>query len=139
MREPTIDAEVETWLREVAAGMTEPGPRECLMCFVRRMLEDFGCDNRLRFAPRFRDLRAPRAVGLERRLGERGAFCDCEMFLNGWSSARHLWTPEQQVEHDGWVEVVQEAEPPATMPPCDGVRLGSTQPCGHWERRRRDW
>ncbi|WP_425464517.1 DUF2695 domain-containing protein [Nocardioides eburneiflavus] len=39
----------------------------------------FGCCTTLRFATRYRDLRAPRAVGLERRLGDRGGFCDCEI------------------------------------------------------------
>ena len=137
MPESSIDTEVETWLRGVAADLTEPLPRECLLCFVHRMLGAFGCRTTLRFATRYRDLRAPRAVGLERRLGDRGGFCDCEIFINGWSAARHLWTPEVVAEHDGWVEVLEEAEPPSSMPGCLGARLGSTQPCALWERSRR--
>jgi hypothetical protein len=137
MLEPSIDTEVEAWLRGVASDLTDPRPRECLMCFVRRMLGEFGCRTTLRFALRYRDLRAPRAVGLERRLGDKGGFCDCEIFINGWSAARHLWTPEVVVERDGWREVLEEPEPPASMPECLGVRLGSTQPCALWEARRR--
>lgn len=138
MPESSIDTEVESWLRVVAAGMTQPRPRECLLCFTRRMLEEFGCDNTLRFARRFRDLRAPRAVGLERRLGQKGGFCDCEVFLNGWVPTRRLWTPAREVEHEGYVEVF-DAEPPEELPPCEGVRVGSTQPCTLWEPRRRGW
>lgn len=137
MPESSIDTDVETWLRDVAADLTEPRPHECLLCFVRRMLEEFGCRTTLRFAVRYRDLRAPRAVGLERRLGDKGGFCDCEIFMNGWSAARHLWTPEVAVERDGWTEVLEESEPPASMPDCTGVRRGSTQPCTLWEPRRR--
>ena len=102
------------------------------------MLEEFGCDTTLRFARHFRDLRVPRAVGLERRLGDRGGFCDCEILLDGWEPDRSLWTPEREVEQDGYVEA-WDAEPRASMPACVGVRLGSTQPCAHWQplRRRR--
>ena len=46
--------------------------------------------------------------------------------------------PEQEVEREGYVELI-EAEPPGELTPCTGVRLGSTQPCDNWERRRRGW
>ncbi len=138
MGESTTTEEIESWLREVATDLTEPRPGECLLCFVARSLDEFGCDNQLRFARRFRDLRAPRAVGLERRLGDRGGFCDCEIFLNGWSVHRRLWSPEREVEREGYLEII-EAEPPEKLPPCTGIRLGSTQPCGNWERRRHGW
>ena len=137
MPEPSIDTDVETWLRAVAAELTDPQPRECLLCFVHRMLGAFGCRTTLRFATHYRDLRAPRAVALERRLGEKGGFCDCEIFLNGWTAAPHLWTPEVAVEHDGWTEVLEEPEPPSSMPGCLGARPGATRPCGLWQARRR--
>ncbi len=136
MSQSTTTDEIESWLRELATDLTEPRPGECLLCFVARSLDEFGCDNQLRFACRFRDLRAPRAVGLERRLGQKGGFCDCEVFLNGWVPHRRLWTPEREVAHEGWTEL-WDAEPPEAMPPCTGVRLGSTQPCTLWEPRRR--
>lgn len=110
----------ERALRDVLGELTDPHEGECLFCYVYRMLE-FGClSDRLTWARRWRDLRAPRATGLERRLEARGAFCDCEIFLNGWRP-RDLVVDEQ-------------GEPayPAVMRRCRGVRRGSTQPCPLW-------
>ena len=67
MEEMTIDQEAEQLLRGAAADLTQPRERECLTCFVVRMLD------------------------------------------------------------------------PARLPDCERVRLGSTQPCGQWQRRRRGW
>jgi len=50
---------------------TAPGEGECLFCFVYRMTEHPGCDGTLRWAQRWRDLRAPRVKAsrcLPRRL-----------------------------------------------------------------------
>ncbi|KAA9152903.1 DUF2695 domain-containing protein [Amycolatopsis acidicola] len=96
------------------AGLHEqwsaPRPRECLTCYVGRMLADFGCDNTLRWVGRWREHNAPRATALERRLAGRGARCDCEVALK-------LYPDE-----------IQGADPPV---PCAGVsRRGSTKPCG---------
>ena len=74
----------------VARSLTRPHARECLVCYVLRMLNEFGCDTTLRFARGYRDLRAPRATALETRLGNMGGFCDCEIFLNGMRRAPHL-------------------------------------------------
>ena len=113
-------------LREVLGELTDPLERECLFCYVYRMLE-FGClPERLTWARRWRDLRAPRATGLERRLGARGGFCDCEIFLNGWCPA------DLVLDENG-----DYAFPPV-MPRCRGVRGGSTQPCSLWVPRPRD-
>ena len=59
----TIADLVEADLRARAEELTQPGPDECLTCYVYRMLVDHGCDNTLRFARRFRDLRSPTATG----------------------------------------------------------------------------
>ena len=123
----TIDQEAEQLLRGAAADLTQPRERECLTCFVVRMLDEFGCDNTLRFAARFRDLRAPRAKALERRLGGIGGYCDCEVLLNAYQLSDHLLEP------DDFGELLE----PARLPDCERVRLGSTQPCGQWQRRRR--
>ena len=107
-------------LREVLGELTDPYERECLFCYVYRMLE-FGClPDRLTWARRWRDLRAPRATGLERRLEARGGFCDCEIFSNGWRPSR--------------LTVDEYGDPayPSVMPPCRGVRRGSAQPCPLW-------
>jgi hypothetical protein len=101
------------------------------------MLE-FGCDNQLRWAGRFRDLQAPRATGLEARLGRVGGFCDCEIFLNGFELAPELWVRPEPVEDDG---IVFQGDPhhPEPLPPCRGVRRGSTRGCTLWVRLRRGW
>lgn len=73
---------VEAELRALASMLTEPDDRECLRCFVLRMLSEFGCDGSHRWSGRWRDVRAPRATGLLRRLGELGGSCDCEVLMN---------------------------------------------------------
>ena len=81
---------------------------------------------------------APRAPGLEVRLGRTGGYCDCEIFLNGFTLVAELWLPEREVEREGYVEVI-DRQPPPELPACRSVRPTSTQPCGIWERQRRGW
>ena len=123
MSDHGIDREAEAVVRAAATELTSPEPGECLVCFVARMLEAFACDCTLRFAQRYRDLVAPNATGLERRLGSMGGFCDCEIFLNGLCLADSPWEEDEE-ERD--------ARP---LPPCRGVRRGSTRPCALWARR----
>jgi hypothetical protein len=73
-----VEAEV-AWL---SRQLTEPGERECLRCFLLRMISEFGCDGTHRWAIRWRLERAPRARGLLRRLERLGGCCDCEILLN---------------------------------------------------------
>src|SRR5688500_18601353 len=87
-----IDEQLVQLMRRMATRLTQPRPGECLVCYVARMLDEFGCDNTLRFARAYRDQVAPRATGLERRLGDMGGFCDCEIFLNGMRLAPQLRT-----------------------------------------------
>jgi hypothetical protein len=89
------------------------------------MLNAFGCDTTLRWARRWRDLRMPRATGLERRLGQRGGYCDCEIFLNGWDLAGENQVRDEDGEL-GW---------PIVRPPCAGGR--ASQPCANWVPQRR--
>lgn len=113
-------ATAEVALRDVFRQLTDPHEGECVLCYVYRMLE-FGClPDRLTWAKRWRDLRAPRATGLERRLEARGGFCDCEIFLNGWQQAQ-----PQLDEHGDPLDQ-------GPMPPCRGVRRGSARPCSLW-------
>ena len=51
---------VETELAELSRRLTEPGQRECLRCFLVRMISEFGCDGSHRWTVRWRDLRARR-------------------------------------------------------------------------------
>jgi len=74
---------VETELAELSQRLTEPGERECLRCYLVRMISEFGCDGSHRWTVRWRDLRAPRARGLVLRLQRRGGCCcDCEVIFN---------------------------------------------------------
>jgi hypothetical protein len=103
---------------------TMPGARECLLCYVYRMLA-FGCDTTLHWAQQWRGARAPRLRGLDAWLHAHGAYCDCELFMNGWQP-RDLLSDE----HGDW-------EYPDEMPPCRGVRGGSSQPCDLWASQSR--
>lgn len=129
MSDNTVVDEVEEFLRDRSRELTTPRPDECLACFVARMLRAFGCDTTLRWAREFRDQRAPTATALERRLGDLGGFCDCEIFLNGISMVERLQVADPETsEPDGW---------PEELPACEGVGRASTRWCGVWERTRR--
>ncbi len=146
MNPESLVADTEHELRLLASALTEPRPRECLLCYVYRMLEH-GCTGH-RWTARYRDLRAPRATGLERRLGQRGGYCDCEIFMNAYEPVRRLWTvptapssPPADGPVDGYDDEAEPEEdelvPPDELPPCLGVRAGSTQGCAHWVRQWR--
>jgi hypothetical protein len=128
----SIADEAERYLQILADPRSEPAPRECLACYVARMMTAHGCDTTLRWAQRFRDLSSPTATGLERRLGNVGGFCDCEIFLNGYRMARHLLVRNLATD---------ELEAPDEPPVCAGVGRTSTRPCANWQRRTRydDW
>ncbi len=126
MDDVAIDQRAEQIVRSLARELTHPRAGECLVCYVARMLGEFGCDTTLRFAQSYRDLRAPRATALEQRLGSMGGFCDCEIFVNGMRLAPHLRTYDADGE-----------EVTTGLPACAGVRRGSTQGCSCWVRRRR--
>src|SRR5690606_26935694 len=84
----------ERIVHEIASTVMKPSEGECLVCFVSRQLDDFGCDGTHRFALHYRDSVAPRATALLARLSAAGACCcDCEMFLNAYQPASRLWTP----------------------------------------------
>lgn len=120
--------EVERELQRLSAELTRPRPAECLLCYVYRML-DLGCTG-LRWALHYRDACAPRATALPSRLMSRGAGCDCEIFLNGYQ-------PRDQYKIID--EVTGDWDFPPAMPPCTGVRKGSTQPCRLWSIKRGLW
>ena len=123
--DPVRTAEAD--LVALSDALTRPGPRECLFCFVDRMLGAFGCDRSLRWVQRWREVRLPTATGLERRLGRSGAFCDCEVFLNGWTVRDDLLVPDEDGECN-W---------PAERPECAGVGPRSSRPCSTWVPLRR--
>jgi hypothetical protein len=53
-------------------------------------------------------------------------FCDCEIFLDGWTPCDELCIPDEDGELDR----------PPTPPACAGS--AGSQPCGNWVPRRRD-
>ena len=128
MTDTTLVDRLESQLRTLAEEATQPRRTECLGCYVARMMAAYGCDTTLRWARRFRDLRSPRATGLERRLGDMGGFCDCELFLNGIQLARHVLVRDLATD---------ELQRPAELPDCAGVGTTSTRWCTNWERRSR--
>lgn len=73
---------VEAEVASLSLQLTEPGERECLRCYLLRMLGEFGCDGGHRWTVRWREQRAPRAWALLRRLQQLGGCCDCEAVLN---------------------------------------------------------
>jgi hypothetical protein len=104
--------DVESYVADVQHALTTPLDRECLVCYLLRMVGEFGCDGTHRWTKRWREVSAPRASALLRRLANRGGCCcDCEVLMNVY--------PERLPEDDS-----------APLPRCTGVsRRGSTAPC----------
>jgi hypothetical protein len=73
---------VEAEVASLSVQLTEPGERECLRCYLLRMIGEFGCDGAHRWSRRWREQRAPRARALLGRLERLGGCCDCEVLLN---------------------------------------------------------
>lgn len=132
-----ITAEAEAFVRELQELWLAPRERECLVCYLDRTLRHVGCANDLRLAGRYRDLVAPRAFALERRLADSGGFCDCEVMMNAYEPSWRLWTPAWEEELPDGGAIVHEADYPKEMPRCAGVRRGSTRGCTNWQVRRR--
>lgn len=110
--ETSLIAEAEELVHSIATTLTEPQPAECLPCYLDRLLRTAPCDGTLRLTRRYRDAVAPRATALERRMHDQGACCDCEILWNVYTSKSD------------------------DVFPCQGVRRGSTAPCGLWARWR---
>jgi hypothetical protein len=103
-----IAAAVEAELLALSEVLTEPEERECLRCYLLRMMNEFGCDGTHRWAIRWRGTRAPQATGLLARLTELGGCCDCEVVMN----------------------VFPQYPPSGRLLPCAGQRQpGSAVPC----------
>lgn len=136
MNTDSLISDTERDLRTLSTALTDPHEGECLLCYVYRMLED-GCTG-LRWARRYRDLRAPRATALERRLSQKGGYCDCEIFLNSYELAPEHLVPAATHGEDG-VAYLTDPSYPDSMPRCRGARRGSTQGCALWVQQPRRW
>jgi hypothetical protein len=97
------------------AMTTDPLARECLRCYLTRMLNSRGCDGTKTWATRWRDHRMPRAEGLLGQLADRGGCCcDCEMIFNAWAD------PDESID-------------PATRATCHGTDdTDPLVPCTGW-------
>ena len=123
MSEISVADEVEHYLQSLHTVV--PQERECLVCFLLRMLTEFGCDASFTWARRFRDLRSPTATALEKRFGQRLVLCDCLIVHKAHRPVRELMVRDLRTD---------ELERPERMPPCSGVRRTSTRACANWER-----
>jgi hypothetical protein len=143
----SIADEAESFLRNWIAELTQLREGECLCCYVARLLDESPCDGSLRHALRYRDLAAPRATALDKRLGQIGGYCDCEIFLNGYQllgsdeyAEDEPDVDDEDVDEPAYLAVVAALEPTSSaepLPACQGVRRGSVKPCGNWVRIRR--
>lgn len=125
MGEMSMADAVEHYLAAVVER--EPQERECLACFIDRMVAEFGCDSTLLWAARFRDLRSPTATALEQRFLAMAVRCDCMVLQKAYQPVREVMVRDVHTD---------ELERPDRMPPCAGVRRTNTRPCAHWERGR---
>ncbi|TFD90382.1 DUF2695 domain-containing protein [Cryobacterium serini] len=138
MERISITERAERILHDAASTLMTPTAGECLVCFVARQVDEFGCDGTHRFASQYRDSVAPRATELLARLSAMGACCcDCEMFMNTYEPATRLWSQANESvasdDFDEWAD----PKPPDNMSPCETTRRGSTKPCANWERTSR--
>jgi hypothetical protein len=132
MKSQRIDLEAERLVSDLSADMLHVAPAECLACYLDRQLTEFGCNGTHRFSTHFRDTTAPRSTALIRTLSAMGACCcDCEVLMNAYVPASQLRAVEE------WDDDGYELEAaPTELPPCLGVRRGSTRPCALWSRPR---
>lgn len=139
MNDELIEAEALEIIMEASDALLTPHPNECLLCYVFRELAQFGCNGQHRFSMYYRDARAPRATALYRRLARKGACCcDCELFLNTYCLAPHV-APNGEAALEYRYHLPVEGLEVRPIPPCAGVRHGSTQPCSNWLEARPTW
>jgi hypothetical protein len=73
-----------TTMNRLGPRSGDPETSECLRCYLRRTLEEHGCDGSRTWSVRWCKLRAPLEDGLLTRLENLGGYCDCEILLNTW-------------------------------------------------------
>lgn len=61
-------------------------------------------------------------------------FVGCEMFMNTYEPAARLWVQAHESAEPDDCDERSDLEQPATLPPCETTRRGSTKPCANWER-----
>jgi hypothetical protein len=100
----------------------EPARRECLRCYLVRMIRAHGCDNTKTWTLRWRDRRAPGDGQLLGQLEERGGICcDCEVVFNVWQHEDSDWQEEEECD-------------PPRPPACSGTSGGDPLIlCARWQ------
>jgi hypothetical protein len=109
---------------ELVTPSDEPARRECLRCYLVRMIRTYGCDNTRKWTLVWQQRRAPRQGQLIEDLEERGGICcDCEIIFNAWQSE------DDQDGECNWHENDDFGRPYA----CAGAVPGSPlAPCARW-------
>jgi hypothetical protein len=80
----------------------EPARRECLRCYLVRMIRAYGCDNTKMWTLRWRDRRAPGDGQLLGQLEDRGGICcDCEVLFNVWEQEEGDWQDDGESDRQG--------------------------------------
>lgn len=130
--------DAELFLAQTSRRLIGPLPGECLLCYLARMINEWGCRGP-RFIDHYRDAVAPRATALRERLSRMGACCcDCEVLLNVYELSPEWAAAADDDEFDDeFDDAFDLDDEPDGLPPCQGVRRGSTQPCANWQRRYR--
>jgi hypothetical protein len=107
---------------ELVTLSDEPERRECLRCYLIRMIRTYGCDNTKKWTLVWQERHAPRHGQLIEDLEERGGICcDCEVIFN-------VWQPGEDGD-SGWHENDDFGRPFA----CAGAVTGSPLvPCARW-------
>jgi hypothetical protein len=91
---PGFEEEPEMWVLDEQLAAEVPGERECMPCYVRRMMDLRGCLQDFRWVRRWQAEHQPELIDWLKR---EGAWCDCEVLRNIY--------PEHGDEH-------------VTLPPC---------------------
>jgi hypothetical protein len=105
----------------------EPARRECLRCYLVRMIRAHGCDNTKLWTLRWRDRRAPGEGQLIEQLEDRGGICcDCEVVFNVWQQEESDWEEGEEGDQVG-------VSDPQRSPACSGTSGGDPLvPCARW-------
>lgn len=116
----------ESFTAELAARLLAFGDEECLLCYTNRMVDEFGCTGRLRFAVRWLEHHRHSRPDVVSDLRADGALCDCSLLLTVWTLREHLLE---------WSTVMDCPDWPTVTPPCAGAPPGHA--CSNWRRLTR--
>lgn len=87
MARPVTDPvqQAERVIRRLLVSAFGPRERECLPCYLQRVVAEYGCNGTLEWTHRWQEHQRARRIrtgGLTARLKSQGGFCDCEVLMN---------------------------------------------------------